>query len=321
MSVAFIFPGQGSQSVGMLGSIMDENPEYGEMAKVTFHLASEELGFDLWDIVKNGPVELLNKTENTQPALLASEVALWRIWCEKEGTMPVIMAGHSLGEYSALVCSEVLDFEETVALVHDRGRFMQNAVPEGEGAMAAILGMADEDVVAVCKKTSEETGMVVDAVNYNSPGQVVIAGNLQAVEKALENAKDAGAKKALKLPVSVPSHCSLMKPAAEKLAKKIQLMEFGKPTIPVINNVHVTIESEETIIADALVRQLSNPVRWVETIQKMKSEGIESIVECGPGKVLTGLNKRIDRELKTYPIFDVATIDKTLEELSNNDEG
>lgn len=316
MSVAFIFPGQGSQSVGMLSNIMDENPEYGEIAKVTFHLASEQLGYDLWDLVKNGPAEELNKTENTQPALLTTEVALWRIWNEKEGVTPDVMAGHSLGEYSALVCAEVLDFEETVCLVHNRGRYMQSAVPEGEGAMAAILGMADDDVVAVCENTSSETGLVVSAVNYNSPGQVVIAGNFAAVEKAIENAKASGAKKAVKLPVSVPSHCSLMKPAAEKLAKKIQLMEFNKPTIPVINNVHVTIESEETIIADALVRQLSNPVRWVETIQKMKSEGIESIVECGPGKVLTGLNKRIDRELKTYPIFDVATIEKTLEELT-----
>jgi len=316
MSVAFIFPGQGSQSIGMLSSIMDENPEYGEIAKVTYHLASEQLGFDLWDIVKHGPAEELNKTENTQPALLAAEVALWRIWNEQNGAMPVVMAGHSLGEYSALVCAEVLDFEEAISLVHHRGLYMQSAVAEGEGAMAAILGMADEDVVTVCEKTSEETGLVVAAVNYNSPGQVVIAGNIMAVEKAIENAKGSGAKKAIKLPVSVPSHCSLMLPAAEKLAKKIQLMEFKKPTIPVINNVHVTIESDETIIAEALVKQLSKPVRWVETIQKMKSEGIESIVECGPGKVLTGLNKRIDRELKTYPIFDVASIDKTLEELS-----
>ena len=322
MSIAFIFPGQGSQSVGMLGTVADENPEYGVIIQSIFKQASDVLGYDLWELTQNGPESELNKTRNTQPAMLAAGYALWQIWKSKEGTTPAVMAGHSLGEYTALVCAEALSFSDAVDLVAARGKYMQDAVESGEGAMAAILGLEDEDVIKVCQDTaasmtdSEGNSRVVSAVNFNSPGQVVIAGHTDAVEQAIMAANDAGAKKAIKLAVSVPSHCSLMESAAEKLSNKLNLTDIERPVIPVINNVHVTIENDVDLIRDALVKQLSRPVRWVETINKMTSEGIEQIVECGPGKVLTGLNRRINRRMPAHAMFDVATIDKVYEELS-----
>ena len=316
MSIAFIFPGQGSQSVGMLASILDENPEYGQIITSTFQQASDRLGIDLWTLVQDGPESKLNITKNTQPAMLAASYALWQIWRSKDGAIPAVMAGHSLGEYTALVCSEALDFSDAIDLVSSRGKFMQDAIETGDGAMAAILGLDDEAVINVCKETSEETGRVVSAVNFNAPGQVVIAGHNDAVEQAVALAKNNGAKKAIKLAVSVPSHCSLMESAAEKLAKKLESINIERPVIPVINNVHVTIENEIDSIRDSLVRQLSHPVRWVETINKMAAEGTKQIVECGPGKVLTGLNRRINRQMPAYAMFDTATIDKVFEELS-----
>ncbi len=316
MSIAFIFPGQGSQTVGMLADIADENPKYGEIITSTFQQASDRLGIDLWTLVQNGPESELNRTKNTQPAILAASYALWQIWCSKEGVVPAVMAGHSLGEYTALVCSEALEFSDAIDLVSSRGKYMQDAVETGEGAMAAILGLDDEAVIKVCEQTAEESGRVVSAVNFNAPGQVVIAGHSDAVEQAITLAKNSGAKKAIKLAVSVPSHCSLMDSAAEKLANKLQSINIERPVIPVINNVHVTIENEGDTIRDSLIKQLSHPVRWVETINKMAAEGTKQIVECGPGKVLTGLNKRINRQMPAHAMFDTATIDKVFEELS-----
>ena len=321
MSIAFIFPGQGSQSVGMLGQIVDENPTYGEIILSTFKQASDVLGFDLWEIAQHGPESELNKTKHTQPAMLAAGYALWQVWKSKEGTVPAVMAGHSLGEYTALVCSESLDFSDAVDLVYSRGKFMQEAVESGEGAMAAILGLGDDEVIKVCEDTAASMNKdggdwVVSAVNFNAPGQVVIAGHSDAVENAMTAADEAGAKKTVKLAVSVPSHCSLMEGAAKKLSDKLNVTNIERPIIPVINNVHVTIENDVDLIRDALVKQLSRPVRWVETINKMVSEGTDQIVECGPGKVLAGLNRRINRRMPVHPVFDVASIDKVYEELS-----
>lgn len=316
MSVAFVFPGQGSQSIGMLGDIADENPAYGEIVTSTFKDASDELGYDLWELIQNGSESELNKTRNTQPAILAASYALWQIWKSKQGAMPVVLAGHSLGEYTALVCAEAIDFADAVSLVSLRGKYMQEAVTDGEGAMAAVLGLEDDIIVKLCEQTSAENDGIVAAVNFNSPGQVVIAGNTEVLDKAIVAASDAGAKKVIKLPVSVPSHCALMDGAAEKLTKKLISTDFDRPVIPVINNVHVTIENEVDTIRDALVKQLSHPVRWVEIINKMLAEGTDQIIECGPGKVLTGLNRRINPNIATHPMFDAATIDKAYEELS-----
>ena len=316
MSIAFIFPGQGSQSVGMLGSIADENPVYGEIITSTFQQASNILGFDLWEMTQSGPESELNTTRNTQPAMLTAGYALWQIWKNKGGATPAVLAGHSLGEYTALVCAEAIEFSDAVDLVAARGRYMQDAIAAGDGSMAAILGLDNDIVIKICEETAQATGRVVSAVNFNAPGQVVIAGHSDAVEQAVSLAKNTGAKKAVKLAVSVPSHCSLMDSAAEKLAKKLKSINIERPVIPVINNVHVTIENETDSIRDSLVKQLSHPIRWVEIINKMIAEGTDQIVECGPGKVLTGLNKRINRQMPIYPIFDTATIDKVFEELS-----
>ena len=321
MSIAFIFPGQGSQSVGMLGSFADDNPAYAEIVTATFKQASDVLGFDLWDMTQNGSDTELNKTQHTQPAMLAAGYAIWQIWKSKGGAMPGVMAGHSLGEYTALVCSEALDFSDAVDLVYHRGQYMQDSVASGEGAMAAILGLEDEAVIKVCEDTAaqyqqEGQNRVISAVNFNSPGQVVIAGHSDAVDRAVENASQAGAKKAIKLAVSVPSHCALMESAAEKLAGKLESINIQSPVIPVINNVHVSIENDPQQIKNNLVKQLSQPVRWVETINKMVADGAEQIVECGPGKVLTGLNRRINRRMPALALFDTATIDKAFEELS-----
>ncbi len=316
MSIAFVFPGQGSQTIGMLGNIADENPEYGDIVNATFNRASNVLGYDLWELVQNGTDTELNRTKKTQPAILTASYALWQIWMSKEGPMPVVMAGHSLGEYTALVCAEAIDFDDAVELVSLRGQYMQEAVADTEGAMAAILGLEDDVVVKICEETAETTESVVAAVNFNSPGQVVISGTAEAVDSAISALSNAGAKKTIKLPVSVPSHCSLMTGAADKLAKKLHSTEFDRPIIPVINNVHVTIENEVDSIKDALVKQLYKPVRWTETINKMLAEGTENIVECGPGKVLTGLNRRINKNIPAHAMLDAVTIDKVFEELS-----
>jgi len=288
MTHAFIFPGQGSQSVGMLADLNATYP----IVQQTFEQASDILHYDLWKLSQNGPKESLNQTEKTQPVLLAASVALWRIWQDQGGSKPSFMAGHSFGEYSALVCAGALEYEDAVSLAQDRGRFMQAAVPEGEGAMAAILGLKDQQVIEVCKAQAQ----VVSAVNFNAPGQVVIAGNTAAVEAAVAEAKKLGAKRAIKLPVSVPSHSSLMKPAAEQMAERLKNVTITVPKIAVIHNVDTSIKTQASDIATALVQQLHNPVLWVATIEKMIAEGVTTLIECGAGKVLTGLNKRISRQ-------------------------
>ncbi|WP_406667719.1 ACP S-malonyltransferase [Gallaecimonas sp. GXIMD1310] len=288
---AFVFPGQGSQSVGMLA----EMAEAFDVVKATFAEASAVLGYDLWALVQNGPEADLNATERTQPALLTASVATYRAYLAAGGTAPAMMAGHSLGEYSALVCAGALDFADAVALVEARGQFMQAAVPAGSGAMAAIIGLDDAAVVAGCTEAAD--GDVVEAVNFNSPGQVVIAGSKAAVDRACEVLKGKGAKRALPLAVSVPSHCALMKPAAEQLAQRLAAIAIKTPQVPVINNVDVIAAESAEAISDALVRQLYSPVRWTETVQALATSGISNVFECGPGKVLTGLAKRIDKEL------------------------
>ncbi len=286
--LAFVFPGQGSQSVGMLADHI-ETP----IVSQTFAEASEVLGFDLLKLVSEGPAEDLNKTENTQPALLAASVALWRLWLEKGGERPAFVAGHSLGEYSALVCAGVIKFTDAVRVVRQRGLFMQEAVPAGTGAMAAILGLEDDKVIEVCQSAAQ--GEVVEAVNFNTPGQVVIAGSKDAVARAIELAKEAGARKAMPLPVSVPSHCALMRPAAERLAIELATVKLSVPTIPVIQNVTAKQCSEPEQIRQNLVAQLYSPVRWVETINTLTETGVSRFAECGSGKVLAGLSKRIVR--------------------------
>lgn len=299
---AFIFPGQGSQAVGMLTELVATS----DVVKNTFTEASDALDLDLWQLISEGPAEVLNQTDNTQPALLASSVAIWRHYLHVGGVMPALMAGHSLGEYSALTCAGVIGFTDAVKLVRARGQYMQQAVPAGTGAMSAIIGLADDKVLEACVSAAE--GQVVSAVNFNSPGQVVIAGHADAVKRAGEACKAAGAKRALPLPVSVPSHCELMKPAAERLSSDLKSITFNTPEVPVVNNVDVAIETDATNIKQALVRQLYCPVRWTETIEKVASEGVESLVECGPGKVLTGLTKRINKSLHGVSINTPDTI-------------
>ncbi|WP_367184347.1 ACP S-malonyltransferase [Acidiferrobacter sp.] len=284
---AFVFPGQGSQSVGMLKALAAEHPEIVE----TFREASGVLGYDLWDRAQNGPEEALNRTAVTQPALLAADVGCYRAWHANGGARPVVMAGHSLGEYAALVCAEALDFREAVRLVARRGELMQAAVPEGEGAMAAILGLADEAVEAVCRDCAQDE--VLAAANYNAPGQVVIAGARAAVDRALTAARAAGARRSVVLAVSAPSHCGLMRSAAQEFALALAPVAVKAPVVPVIHNAMVAAVSEPDRIREALISQLFSPVRWVETIRQMAERGASRILECGPGKVLTGLNKRI----------------------------
>lgn len=305
---AMVFPGQGSQSVGMLADLAQQFP----IVEQTFAEASAVLGYDLWALVQQGPAEELNKTWQTQPALLTASVAIWRVWQEKNGVMPVVMAGHSLGEYSALVCAGVMDFKDAVRLVELRGKLMQEAVPEGTGAMAAIIGLDNDSIAKACAESAE--GQVVAPVNFNSPGQVVIAGNKEAVERAGAACKAAGAKRALPLPVSVPSHCALMKPAADKLAVALQEITFNAPRIPVINNVDVAAESDADAIRSALVRQLYSPVRWTETVESMSAQGVAHLLEMGPGKVLTGLTKRIVDSMTAAAVNDVASLTVALGE-------
>jgi len=308
MSLAFVFPGQGSQSLGMLKDLAESSP----VIESTFSEASHVLGYDLWQIVQEGPLEKLNSTDITQPAMLTAGVAVWRVWQKKAGAVPAVMAGHSLGEYTALVCAGALDFKEAVTLVAERGRLMQQAVPAGEGAMAAVLGLDDDVVRLACVDAAE--GEVLEAVNFNSPGQVVVAGNKAAVERIVVLAKERGAKRALLLPVSVPSHCALMKPAADKLAVILSDLKVTAPQIPVINNVDVKTETDPDNIRNALVAQLYSPVRWVETVQKMAAEGTDKLLECGPGKVLVGLNKRIDKSITAMAIVDSATLEQAVEQ-------
>jgi [acyl-carrier-protein] S-malonyltransferase len=305
MKLAFVFPGQGSQSVGMMQG-------WGERAEVraTFVEASDALGQDLWALVTDGPADLLNQTVNTQPAMLAADVAVWRVWQAVGGATPALLAGHSLGEYAALVAAGALNFADAIRLVRFRAEAMQMAVPEGVGAMAAILGLDDDAVRTVCADAA--SGEVVEAVNLNSPGQIVIAGNKAAVERAMVLAKERGAKRALPLPVSVPSHSSLMLPAAEKLLAHLQGVTITAPTIPVLHNTDVKSHTEPDAIRVALAKQLHTPVRWVETVQALKVAGVERVIECGPGKVLAGLNKRIDDSLPAVALVDEASLQAAL---------
>jgi [acyl-carrier-protein] S-malonyltransferase len=307
MTFAVVFPGQGSQSIGMLAELADNFP----LVQQTFQEASDALGYDLWQVTQDGPAEELNKTHITQPAMLTGGIAIWRVWQSQISVMPKLMAGHSLGEYSALVAAGSLSLADAVTVVADRGRFMQAAVPAGIGAMAAILGLDDDKVIAVCESVAGDE--VVTAVNFNSPGQVVIAGHSAAVERAVEAAKAAGAKRALLLPVSVPSHCRLMLPAAEQLEARLAEIGINTPNVPVLNNVDVAAATDPAAIRDALKRQLFCPVRWVETINQIHSQGISVLLECGPGKVLTGLSKRINREMTAYSTSDVAGFNKALQ--------
>ena len=295
--------------MGMLGELSAYSPIVSE----TFGEASDALGFDLWNMVSEGPAEALNQTQNTQPAMLCAGVTVWRIWQQEGGASPSVMAGHSLGEYSALVCAGAIDFRDAVCLVADRGRFMQEAVPSGAGGMAAILGLEDDQVRQICQAAAGNE--VVEAVNFNSPGQVVIAGDKAAVDRACDLAKEAGAKRALPLPVSVPSHCSLMKPAAERLKESLMGMQILTPQIPVLHNVNVMEAADAEAIRARLVEQLYSPVRWVETIQSMGARGVMQVLEAGPGKVLTGLIKRIDRNLSGMAVFSPDSMKSALEAL------
>lgn len=305
----FVFPGQGSQSVGMLADLAQAYP----LVTETYAEAAAVLGYDLWKLVQEGPEQTLNQTAHTQPALLAADVAVWRVWQSRSAAVPERMAGHSLGEYSALVCAGAISFSDAVALVAARGRYMQEAVAEGEGAMAAILGLDDEQVIAVCATAQAEmTGQVVAAVNFNSPGQVVLAGHTAAVERAMALAKQAGAKRALRLPVSAPSHCALMHPAAERLAHDLAGVAIRPPRLPVINNVDAAAVLDPDTIRASLTRQLYQPVRWVEIIRGMAAEGIQVLVECGPGTVLAGLNKRIAPGLNCMAMSDPAGLELAL---------
>lgn len=304
--LAFVFPGQGSQTVGMLADLASET-----LVIDTFEQASTELGYDLWDLVQNDHKGQLSQTHITQPALLTASVALWRLWCQRGGQKPAFMAGHSLGEYSALVCAGSLPFIDAVSLVKSRGEYMQAAVPAGTGAMAAIIGLADDAIAAACEQVAN--GDVVAPVNYNSPGQVVIAGTAAAVERAMLACKEAGAKRALPLPVSVPSHCELMRPAAQQLAQKLATIKVTMPDIPIIQNVHAQAPQNATELVNNLVAQLHQPVRWTDCVQNMAQQGVEVMLECGPGKVLTGLSKRIDKTVAAAAINDSASVQSALD--------
>lgn len=304
-TLAFVFPGQGSQKVGMLAEMAEAFPVVAQ----TFTEASDALGYDMWDLIQNGEQEQLNLTEKTQPILLTASVALWRVWQQQGGKQPALMAGHSLGEFSALVCADSLSFSDAVTLVRDRGQFMQTAVPVGEGAMAAVIGLDDDKIVEICNSTGAE------AVNFNSPGQVVIAGNVAAVDLAIEQLKAAGAKRALPLPVSAPFHTSLMRPAGEKLAVKVAELKVSSPTIPVVHNVHAQTENDPEQIKALLVKQIYSPVNWVGCMQTMLQAGVETTLECGPGKVLSGLGRRIHKPLTVFNIDEPAGLEKAINEV------
>ena len=305
MNFAFVFPGQGSQSVGMMAA-------YGESTVIrqAFAEASEALGEDLWQMVADGPAEVLAQTVNTQPLMLTAGVAIYREWIARGGALPSLVAGHSLGEYSALVVAGALDFQEAVKLVRLRAQAMQEAVPQGEGAMAALLGLDEAAAVDACAEAAQ--GEVVSAANLNSPGQIVIAGARAAVERAMAAAKARGAKRAVLLPVSAPFHCALMKPAAERLQQRLADIEVRVPAIPVLNNVDVAVETDPVRIKDALVRQAYSPVRWIETVQEIARGGATHVFECGPGKVLAGMTKRIEGSLQGAAIADAASLEEVL---------
>ncbi len=306
MTIAFVFPGQGSQAIGMLNGFAG-NPVVAD----TLAEASDAIGFDLGKLIAEGPKDQLDLTTNTQPVMLASAVAFYRAWIAAGGAQPALVAGHSLGEYSALVASGVIAFKDAVPLVRFRAQAMQEAVPVGQGGMAAILGLSDDDVRAACAEAAQ--GEIVEPVNFNAPAQVVIAGHKAAVERACEAAKAKGAKRALPLPVSAPFHSSLLKPASDRLRDYLANVNFSAPVIPLINNVDVAIVSDPAAIKDALVRQAASPVRWVESVQKMAAGGVTRVIECGPGKVLTGLVKRISGDLAADAIVDQASLDALLE--------
>ena len=309
MAFAFVFPGQGSQSVGMMAA-------YGDAAVVraTFDEASTTLGQDLWELLSQGPAEALAQTVNTQPVMLTAGIATYRLWLDKGGRLPAVVAGHSLGEYSALVAAGVIDFRDAVPLVRLRAAAMQEAVPVGTGAMAAIMNLDDDRIQEACAEAADEVGNgeVVERVNFNAPGQTVIAGSKAAVERACEGCKARGAKRALLLPVSAPFHSSLIRPAAVKLGARLAELNFAEPKIQVVNNVDVAIESDPARIKDALIRQAFSPVRWVETIQKIASMGITTVAECGPGKVLAGLTKRCSGGLNGLALADLAAIEAAI---------
>ncbi len=310
--LAFVFPGQGSQSVGMLSEMAASYPQI----KATYAQASDILGLDLWALISAGPSDELNQTQNTQPAMLASGVALWQIWCAQTDVRPGFMAGHSLGEYTALVCSGALDFADAVALVAARGRFMQQAVPEGIGAMAAVLGLTDEQVIQVCADAAQ--GEVCAAVNFNSPGQVVIAGNSSAIDRAMLAAKELGAKRVLKLPVSVPSHCALMQSAADNLYATMQGINFLEPEVTLLHNVDVCAHKGAEEIRQVLKQQLFMPVRWVDTVNTLNEQGVTAFVEMGPGKVLLGLDKRIVKAAEHFSVYNPDTLTQLLEHFAND---
>ena len=314
MSFAFVFPGQGSQSVGMLAALAAAEPA----VRATFAAASEVLAYDLWQLVSEGPEEALNATERTQPAMLAAGVAVWRVWRGRGGALPARVSGHSLGEFTALVCAGALEFPAAVELVRFRGQLMQEAVPVGSGAMAAILGLDDEAVLAVCREAA--AGGVVEAANFNSPGQVVIAGEAAAVQRAIGVAKTRGAKRAVTLPVSVPAHSSLMRGAGERLRTRLQSLPVCKPGIPYVSAVDAQPHAEPGDIREVLVRQLSSPVRWTDTLRAL-SGGTAQVIECGPGRVLTGLNRRIERrpDLAFFALEDPASIDSALSATTGTD--
>ncbi len=306
MNIAFVFPGQGSQSVGMLADLAAVYP----VIKHSFEEASDALGLDLWKLSQQGPEEELNRTEHTQPALLAAGVAVSRLWREQNGAPARLCAGHSLGEYTALVHAGALDFAEALRLVAARGRFMQEAVPAGQGAMAALLGLDDETVRRVCAEVARD--QVVSAANYNAPGQVVVAGHSEAVERALEKAREAGARRAVKLAVSVPSHCELMRPAERRLSAELENTPLHAPSLPVIHNVDAEARTDATGIRRALGEQLYQPVRWVDCVRSMAEREVQVLIECGPGKVLTGLTKRIVKGLDSLAVHDCRSLDTAL---------
>ncbi len=304
--LAIVFPGQGSQSVGMMDTLSITEPAI----KQTFANASSILGYDLWQIITEGPQVELDSTEITQPALLTAAYATWEVWSSRTTISPAVLAGHSLGEYTALVCADVLAFEDALTLVAERGRCMQEAMPSGVGAMAAVLGLEDEQVHHICQTASGDATVAV--ANYNSPGQVVIAGHKQAVEKAILEAKVAGARMSVILPVSVPSHCSLMCDAADRFSTALDKIKFSDAKIPVIQNVDAGLRTDAKEIKAALVKQLYKPVQWVNSIRIMRKQNIKRIIECGPGKVLAGLVKRIERSLKIYNIHNRASLEKAI---------
>jgi [acyl-carrier-protein] S-malonyltransferase len=308
-NLAFVFPGQGSQKIGMLSELAEQF----DVVTSTFAEASEVLGYDLWDLVQNGTQEDITLTERTQPLLLTASVAVWRVWQQEGGAQPALMAGHSLGEWSALVCAGVVDFKDAVRLVRNRGAYMQEAVPAGEGAMAAIIGLDDDAIKSICADACQ--GEEVAAVNFNSPGQVVIAGNATAVDRAINGCKEAGAKRALPLPVSAPFHTNLMQPAADRLASEIMATEFSTPEILVVHNVSAQTESDPERIKQLMIEQICSPVLWVDCVKTLTDNGVDTLVECGAGKVLSGLCKRIERSLNAYPSEDPVSLEKALSEV------